>query len=89
MSESIPGPASPLEPTPPPQPSPIEQQKSWEDPTGAWQKFLSASGQQATPQEVQMFIQGLLKNFNIIIQQSNEAHKRAMDDIKKAFEGTE
>jgi hypothetical protein len=57
------------------------------DPTGAWSKFLSTPGGVASPEEVKMFMNGMLKMFNGIIQQQNEAHKRASDQLKKAIEG--
>ncbi len=61
------------------------------DPTGAWSKFLSSggSGQVATPKEVEMFMQGMLKMFNVIIQQQNEAYKRANEKLKRAAQGDE
>ena len=59
------------------------------DPTGAWSKFLSTSGNVATPQEVQMFMQGILKMFNVIIQQQNASYHRSNEQLKKAIEGQE
>ena len=63
-----------------PQPSQI-------DPTGAWSKFLSTPSQVATPEEVKMFMQGMMKMFNVIIQQQDAAAKRARDKMKKAEQG--
>jgi hypothetical protein len=57
------------------------------DPTGVWTKFLSAGGMVATPQEVKMFMQGMLKMFNVIIQQQNEAYQRSNEALKKAARG--
>jgi hypothetical protein len=57
------------------------------DPTGVWSKFLSGGGNVATPQEVKMFIQGILKMFNVLIQQQNAAAERAAQQLKKAEEG--
>lgn len=78
-------------PTPPIQPGagPQPQQPipSSLDPTGAWSKFLSAGGNIATPQEVKMFMQGMLKMFNVLIQQQNEAAQRSAERLKKAIEG--
>ena len=59
------------------------------DPTGAWSRFLSSGGQVATPKEVEMFMQGMLKMFNVIIQQQNEAYKRSNEKLKRAIEGEE
>ncbi len=55
------------------------------DPTGVWAKFLSSPGHPATPKDIQMFIQGLLKSFNVLIQQSDAAAKRASDQIKQSL----
>jgi hypothetical protein len=63
-----------------PQPSSI-------DPTGAWSKFLSTPSQVASPEEVKMFIQGMMKMFNVMIQQQDAAAKRAAQKLKKAEEG--
>jgi hypothetical protein len=57
------------------------------DPTGVWAKFLSVPGHPATPKDIQMFIQGLLKSFSLLIQQSNEAAQRASDQAKQALNG--
>ncbi len=57
------------------------------DPTGAWSKFLSTPGNVATPEEVKLFMQGLLKMFNVIIQQQTAAAHRAAEQMKKAEEG--
>jgi len=76
--------------TPPIQPGGGPQQQpapSAMDPTGAWSKFLSVGGNIATPQEVKMFMQGMLKMFNVLIQQQNEAAQRAAERLKKAEEG--
>ena|ERR1700721_1890580 len=78
--------------TPPPQAvGPENQQppKTYEDPAGIWSKFLSVHGNIATPEEVHMFIQGMLRMFNVIIQQQNEAAKRSAEVLKKAAEGEE
>lgn len=81
QSGSTPPPSQPTGPTGPgPQPSYI-------DPTGAWSKFLSTPSQVATPEEVKMFMQGMMKMFNVIIQQQDAAAKRASDKLKKAEEG--
>jgi hypothetical protein len=63
--------------------------KTYEDPAGVWSKFLSVHGNVATPEEVHMFIQGLLRMFNVIIQQQSEAAKRSAEVLKKAAEGEE
>lgn len=61
------------------------QQLSWEDPAGAWQKFL---GPTASARDVQMFIDQLMKFFsNVIMRQSNEASKRAYQAMKDSIEG--
>lgn len=85
---------TPIDPTQssnmPIQPGGPQQQPpttSYLDPSGAWQKFLSAGGIVATPQEVQMFMQGMLKMFNVIIQQQNEAYHRSNEQLKKAEQG--
>jgi hypothetical protein len=63
-----------------------EKVTSYLDPTGAWAKFL---GPTATAEDVKMFMQGLLKDFNIIIQREREAAKRASDKLKRSIEGEE
>jgi hypothetical protein len=61
---------------------------SWEDPTGAWQRFLSVNGTPATPREVEIFIATLMKFFsNVIIAQSNKAAKESSQRMKDAIEG--
>lgn len=60
---------------------------SYVDPTGAWSKFLGTPGNPASADDVKMFMQGILKMFNVLIQQQNEAAKRAADKLKKAIEG--
>jgi hypothetical protein len=80
------------QPIPPPQVGGPETQpmpKSFEDPAGVWSKFLSVHGNIATPEEVHIFIQGMLKMFNVLIQQQNEAAKRSAEVLKKAAEGEE
>lgn len=78
-------PIDPSQNLPPIQSNPPE--KSSLDPTGAWSKFLSTPGHIATPEEVKMFMQGMLKMFNILIQQQNAAYKRSNEQLKKAAEG--
>ena len=73
-------PPTPLNPQP-------EKTTSYVDPTGAWQKFLSAGGQQATADQVKMFLQGLLKMFNVLIQQQEAAAKRSAQRLKDAISG--
>lgn len=75
--------------TPPaPQSQPTQNlPTSYVDPTGAWAKFLGGTGTPATAEEVQKFMQGMLKMFNVLIQQQNEAAKRANEKLKKAIEG--
>ncbi len=89
-------PSNPLQPSPSPSipPSgpqgtqpPTSEPTSYVDPSGAWAKFLSTSSGQATAQDVQMFMNGLLKMFSIVIQQQQEAAKRAADKMKQAAEG--
>ncbi|MBS0652130.1 MAG: hypothetical protein JSR39_01240 [Verrucomicrobia bacterium] len=97
------GPPSNTPPTPPPTPPPsttpttsgsqqgsqaqASQQLSWEDPTGAWAKFL---GPTASPKDVEIFIGQLMKFFsNVIIQQSNEAAKRAYQQMQQSIEGND
>lgn len=70
-------------------PQPQPPTTSYLDPTGTWQKFLSAGGIVATPQEVQMFVRGILKMFNVVIQQQNEAYQRANEQLRKAEKGEE
>lgn len=87
-------PIDPTHGTPPPTPSAPSQAASnlptsYVDPTGAWARFLSTPGQPATSQEVQLFMNGLLKFFNVIIQQQQAAFKRSMDHLKKVEKGEE
>ncbi len=87
-------PVDPSQPqTPPPiQPQPPEQQAlptSYVDPTGAWAQFLSTPGHKATAEDVQMFMRGLLKFFNVVIQQQQDSFKRSIDKLKQAEEGND
>lgn len=79
--------ASPVNPSQPPQGASAPPTDTQIDPTGVWQRFLSASGTQATPQDVQTFMQGLLKMFSIVIQQQQEAAQRANQNLKEIAEG--
>ena len=86
-------PINPNQPNPPPAPtpdgnSPVDTPDlSKIDPTGVWQKFLSVGGNQATAQEVKMFIQGLMKSFNTLIQQQQAAAAKAHQRLKNVAEG--
>lgn len=53
------------------------------DPAGIWMKFL---GPQATVDDVKMFIQGLEKMLQTLVQQNDAAFKRALDAQKRAQE---
>jgi hypothetical protein len=74
----------PIQPGSPQQQPPAT---SYLDPSGAWKKFLSAGGIDATPQEVQMFMQGILKMFNVLIQQQNASYQRSNEQLRKAEKG--
>ncbi len=80
---------SPVNPSQPPSGPSAPPTDTQIDPTGVWQKFLSASGTQATPQDVQAFMQGLLKMFSIVIQQQQAAAQRANQNLKDIIEGNE
>ncbi len=85
---SQPPPKIPPQPPVSPQGQPTSQMPtSYVDPTGAWAKFLSTPGHQASAEDVKVFMQGMLKMFNVLIQQQNEAAKRAAEKLKKAIEG--
>lgn len=103
MSSSSNNPIGPPSNTPPPSAPPTtpgttsgaqqgsqpqaSQQLSWEDPTGAWAKFL---GPTASPKDVEIFIGQLMKFFsNVILQQSAEAAKRAHQQMQQAIEGND
>lgn len=73
--------------TPPTSPSGMPT--SWEDPTGAWASFLSTPGNPASAEEVQMFINGLLKFFNVMIQQQTSVMQQANQQLKEVAEGEE
>lgn len=66
---------------------PVTPTTSRLDPTGAWSKFLTTPGGVASPEEVKMFINGIMKMFNVIIQQQTEAAKRASQKLKRSIEG--
>lgn len=68
---------------------PTTPTKSALDPTGTWSKFLGGAGMPASPEEVKMFIQGIMKMFNVIIQQQNAAYQRANQHLKRVIEGDE
>jgi hypothetical protein len=57
------------------------------DPSGVWSKFLSTPGHPATAKDVQMFIQGLMKSFGVLIQQNQRAMERAKREMKRAEKG--
>lgn len=82
-----PHPLNPANPSPPP-PAGTAQMANL-DPTGIWTKFLSSGGMPATREQVNAFIQGMLKSFNLIIQQQLKAAARAHEKMKKAIEGEE
>jgi len=82
-----------IEPSQPPmQPAapgggPTGQPLSSLDPTGAWTRFLSTPGHPASPKDVEMFIQGLLRMFDLLIQQQTEQAQKAAEKLKKVAEG--
>jgi hypothetical protein len=91
---SIPSDPTSRIPTPPPhsqapqsKPAPMQKQAPNPDPTGVWTKFLSQGGTPPTPEEVKAFIDGMLKMFNILIQQQQKAAARANAELKKAARG--
>ena len=77
-------PTPPIQPGQPGSPPPSQSRL---DPTGAWSKFLSTPGHPASADDVKMFMQGMLRMFNIIIQQQNDAYQRANEKLKRAIEG--
>jgi hypothetical protein len=68
---------------------PSQLPTSYVDPTGAWAAFLSTPGHSATAKDVQMFMNGLLKFFNVLIQQQQDSFKRTIEELKKAEKGEE
>ena len=75
-------------PLPPNQPPSIQMPPMANpDPSGTWAKFLGGSGGPASPEEVRMFVQGLLKMFNVMIQQEQKRAKEASEKLKRAAEG--
>ncbi len=63
---------------------PEKFQTSNADPTGAWAAFLSTPGHPASAEQVKAFMEGMLKMFNVIIQQQNQAVKKANERLKRA-----
>lgn len=59
------------------------------DPTGAWAAFLSTPGHPASAEQVKVFMQGMLKMFNVLIQQQDAAVKKANERLKRSIEGKE
>ncbi len=95
MSITPPSP-SPIEPVPPMPPTPGEPPAASPsqpmplvpgDPAGVWQRFLTINGQQPSPEEVQLFVQGLLKFFNVMIQQQQASMQRANEQLKRVAQG--
>lgn len=80
-------PVSPHSQIPDQKPAPIQGQTFNPDPTGIWTKFLSQSGTPPTAEEVKTFINGILKMFNLIIQQQQKAAARANEGLKRAAQG--
>lgn len=67
---------------------PAATSASFEDPTGVWTRFLSMSGTPASPEEVHIFLSTLLKFFSkIVLEQSDQAAKKAAERMKKAIHG--
>ena len=69
-----------------PQNQPDQLPTSYMDPTGAWATFLSSAGTPATAEQVKQFINGMLKMFNLLIEENEEA-KKASQRLKRAIEG--
>ncbi len=68
-----------------PMPVPVSNRPSADaDPTGVWQKFLSVGSNQATPEQVKLFLNSLLKMFGVLIDQDARAFKRSMQRLKEA-----
>jgi hypothetical protein len=86
---TVPDPTKGIPPPIPPEPSkPVTAlPTSYVDPTGAWAGFLSTPGHPASAQEVQLFMNGLLKFFNVLIQQQQDAAKRSLEKLKESEEG--
>ena len=83
-------PISPTTPqTPPPGGAPPESTAQTQsiDPAGIWAKFLSTGGQQATPEEVKMFLQNYEKMLSVLVQQNQKAFARAQQQMREALEG--
>ena len=80
-------PTDPAGNTPPVNPIPPTTPTSNVDPTGAWSKFLSTPGEAATADQVKQFLQGMMKMFNVIIQQQDAAAKRSAQRLKDAISG--
>lgn len=57
------------------------------DPQGIWAKFLSTPGNSASNKEVKMFLEGLMKQFNLLIKRDLDHAKKAADELRKAAEG--
>lgn len=53
------------------------------DPSGMWSKWLGG----ASPQEVQVFLQGLMKSISVTIQQQEQECQKAAKKMKAAMEG--
>ncbi len=62
---------------------------SFSDPAGVWQKFLSMSGSPASKKDVEQFFKTLLNFYSLMIKQSDEAHKRAMQQQKDVISGNQ
>ncbi len=57
------------------------------DPVGIWTRFLSQTGAQAQPEEVEAFIRGLEKTLQMLIQQQKQAAQRMKQRMREAIDG--
>ena len=61
-------------------------QTSQSDPTGMLANFLATPGNPASPQEVETFIQGMMKFFNTMIQQQQANMQQANQQLQQIEE---
>lgn len=68
------------------QPPQIPIATNW-DPTGMWAKFLGGGGSPATPEEVQMFLNSLLRTIGMQLQEQEKQAAEAAKKLRQTIEG--
>lgn len=57
------------------------------DPSGVWAKFLGGGGSPATPEQVQMFLNGMMRSIAVELQRQEKEVIEASKKLRKTIEG--